>query len=434
MSTSSLTAAFVERLRRHPPAVGRVEHWDAKTPGLCIRVSATGAASWSFRYRPREGAGYKRVTLGRLADLGLADARERAARYRASVIDGADPQRERMAKRAAASNALTFDLLAQRYVDEYAKPRKSSWRNDAIYLKRPRERWGDRDAMTISRRDCIALLDEIKQAAPVSANRTHSVLVTLFNWAVEDQLLDANPVAGLRKRALEKPKERALSEAEMRVLWQALEAADGMSKDIAAALQVMLLTGQRPGEVAGAAQGELIGLGDPQEARWEIPAGRMKARRPHVVPLAPMALELFLAAIERRRAQEDKVGVFASRFLSCATLARNSLSQAFKRTISQLAPRGPDADAVRSLQDDPPTPHDFRRTVATGLAALGIAREDRLAVLGHRQADVHGIHYDRYERLREKRIALTTWERHLAKLLGEPQPSAAVVPMRRGRP
>ena len=108
-----------------------------------------------------------------------------------------------MAKRAAAANAFTFDRLAQRYLDEYAKPRKASWRNDEIFLKRPRQAWGKRDAATITRRDAIELLDEIKRTAPVSANRTHSVLVTLFNWAVEDQLLDATPIAGLKKRAVE---------------------------------------------------------------------------------------------------------------------------------------------------------------------------------------------------------------------------------------
>src|SRR4051794_2864758 len=188
MPIVNLTAPYVDGLKRKPPQSGRVEIWDEKTPGLCLRLSATGAGSWSFRYRPREGSGYQRVTLGALASLTLADARERAGRHRVEVRDGADPQRERVAKRTAAANVLSFEHLAERYLAEYAKPRKSSWRNDEIYLKRPRERWGERDARTISRRDAVALLDDIKQTAPVSANRTHSVLVTLFNWSVEDEL------------------------------------------------------------------------------------------------------------------------------------------------------------------------------------------------------------------------------------------------------
>src|SRR5215203_2857218 len=106
--------------------------------------------------------------------------------------------------------------------------------------------------------------------------------------------------------------------------------------------------------------------------------------------------------------------MFASRFVSRDTLARHSLSQALRRTIVRLEATGDDAEVVETLKAEPPTPHDFRRTVATGMAALGIPREDRLAVLAHLQGDVHGSVYDKYERLKEKRAALETWERHVA--------------------
>jgi integrase len=269
-----------------------------------------------------------------------------------------------------------------------------------------------RDAATISRRDAIELLDEIKRTAPVSANRTHSVLVTFFNWAVEDQLLELNPVAGLKKRAVEGTKDRTLSDLEIRVLWRELEAATGMIDDVALALRVLLLTGQRPGEVAGARRHELIDLDDPDKARWEIPAERMKARRAHVVPLAPMARELFCAAMAGR---QNGAGVFGSRFFSRDTLARHSLSRALRRAIARLDRH--DSAAV-SLANKPPTPHDLRRTVATGLSALGITREDRMAVLAHVAGDVHGVVYDKYERLKEKRAALVAWEQHITTLIG----------------
>jgi hypothetical protein len=57
-----------------------------------------------LRYRPRSGAGYQRVTLGTLPAVGLAEAREHANRLRVDVAAGADPQRQRMAERAAAAN------------------------------------------------------------------------------------------------------------------------------------------------------------------------------------------------------------------------------------------------------------------------------------------------------------------------------------------
>jgi integrase len=415
MPTAALTAALVDRLRRKPPKTGRAEYWDEKTPGLCLRVSANGAATWTLRYRPRDGGPQRRASLGALPAVGLADAREHAARLRLDVAKGADPQHERMARRAAAANTFTFDRLAQRYLDEYAKPRKASWRNDESYLKRPREAWGKRDAATISRRDAIELLDEIKRTAPVSANRTHSVLVTLFNWAVEDQLLDATPIAGLKKRAVEGSKDRTLSDAEIKVLWPALATGNGMLDDVALALKALLLTCQRPGEIVGARQSELVDLGDPAKARWEIPAERMKARRPHVVPLAPMARALFRDAVARRRAQGDTVGVFGSRFSNRDTLARHSLSRALQRVIAHLDRRH---GAAVSLADKPPTPHDFRRTVGTGLSQLGIAREDRMAVLAHVAGDIHGQVYDKYERVKEKRAALVAWERHVTALIG----------------
>src|SRR6516165_3701184 len=100
MATKTLTAALVERLRRSPPKTGRIEIWDAKTRGLCLRISPSGEATWSLRYKPRNGGGYQRHKLGLLSEMGLADARERAARLRVDVADGADPQRTRRAKRA----------------------------------------------------------------------------------------------------------------------------------------------------------------------------------------------------------------------------------------------------------------------------------------------------------------------------------------------
>jgi integrase len=366
--------------------------------------------------------------LGSLDGIGLADARERAERHRVAVYDGSDPQRELIAKRAAAANVLVFDQLAQRYLDEYAKPRKSSWRNDESYLKRPRSEWGERDARTITRRDAISLLDEIKLAAPVSANRTHSVLVTLFNWAVEDELLESNPLAGLKKRAVEDEKDRVITDAEFPVVWHALTTS-GLSTEIAAALQVLALLGQRPGEVVKMRRSELVDLGKPGGARWEIPAANMKARRAHVVPLPERARQIIIEQI----AKSNRDFVFASRFATRERLARHSLSQALRRVIADMR-LGTDRDIVEQLKAKRPTPHDFRRTVATGMAALGIPREDRLAVLAHVQGDVHGAVYDKYERLKEKRIALEAWERHVAIMLGEEAVPAVVLPITRSRP
>ena len=111
--------------------------------------------------------------------------------------------------------------------------------------------------------------------------------------------------------------------------------------------------------------------------------------------------------------------MFGSRFSSRDTLARHSLSRALQRAIARLDRH---ASAAASLANNPPTPHDLRRTVATGLARLGVVREDRMAVLAHVAGDIHGAVYDRYERLKEKRVALAAWEQHVAALIGRGRP------------
>jgi len=190
------------------------------------------------------------------------------------------------------------------------------------------------------------------------------------------------------------------------------------------------LADARPGEVAGMARDELVRLGDAREAAWEIPPERMKARRPHVVPLPPFARGLVEAAMASRNGTAGEGGfIFASRFADRQRLARHSLSQALRRVIDGLEAVGEDAEAVARLKADPPTPHDLRRTLASGLSRLGIPREDRQAVLAHVHDDVHAV-YDRYERTREKRIALEAWERHVSAVLAN-APGYNVLQLRR---
>jgi integrase len=393
----------------------------------------SGVRSWTFRYRPHSGAAFRRITLGRYPSLSLVEARAAAERVREQVRSGADPQQDRRADREAlraAPEKLTFDALADLYIERYARRQKASWKNDEGYLRtNARPAWGKRDAASITSQDAARLLFEVVADAPVSANRLRSVLAKLFGWACESALLSSNPMLGVKKPHREgRGKTRTLTDPEIRVLWHALEnttAAPG----IVAALKSLLLLGQRPGEVAGMAISELHHLNDIRTAHWELPPARMKARKPHVVPLPPLAREIVMAELARqRRANLDTRPefVFASKFSERARLARHSLSQALIRIIDDLDQAGDDADTVAKLKADRPTPHDLRRTLATGLARLGIPRDDRLAVLAHAYGDVHEI-YDQYERLPQKRAALEIWERHLRKVIADKPPGAAKV-------
>ncbi|MBR0749113.1 integrase arm-type DNA-binding domain-containing protein [Bradyrhizobium japonicum] len=436
MATETLTDARVRTAA--PPSAGILEIWDGKTAGLCFRVMKSGVRSWTFRYRPHSGAAFRRVTLGRYPALSLVAARAAAERIRDKVRGGADPQQQRRDDRdalRAAPTELTFNALADLYIERYAKRQKASWKNDDGYLRaKARPAWGQRVAAAITSQDVARLLFEVVEAAPVSANRLRSVLVKLFGWAADSALLPGNPMLGVKKPHREgKGKTRTLSDDEIRVLWRALEKTEA-APGIVAALKCLLLLGQRPGEVAGMAVSELDHIKDDRSARWQLPAGRMKARRIHVVPLPPLACGIVAAEIERQRKADPKARpefVFASKFAERARLARHSLSQALSRIIGELDDGGDDAEAVASLKANRPTPHDLRRTLATGLARLGIPRDDRLAVLAHAYGDVHEV-YDQYERLPQKRAALEAWEKHLRTVIaGQLQTEGNVLPLRR---
>lgn len=434
MAAETLTDARVRSAA--PPKAGILEIWDGKTSGLCFRVMKSGVRSWTFRYRPHSGAAFRRVTLGRYPALSLIAARAAAERIREDVRGGADPQQQRRDDREALRappTELTFDALADLYIERYAKRQKVSWKNDEGYLRaKARPAWGQRVAASITSQDVARLLFEVVEAAPVSANRLRSVLVKLFGWAADSALLSSNPMLGVKKPHREgKGKTRTLKDPEIRVLWQALEKAEA-APGIIAALKTLLLLGQRPGEVAGMAVSELHHLKDDRTAHWELPAIRMKSRKGHVVPLPPLARRIIAAEIERQRDADAKAKpefVFASKFAERARLARHSLSQALSRIIEDLEDRRDDAEAVANLKADRPTPHDLRRTLATGLARLGIPRDDRLAVLAHSYGDVHEI-YDQYERLPQKRAALEAWERHVRKVIADqPVDRGEVLPL-----
>ena len=219
------------------------------------------------------------------------------------------------------------------------------------------------------------LVFDIAARTPVTANRTRSVLLKMYTWAVDAALLDVNPMLGTKKPHREgRGKTRTLSDPEIRTLWGALDSTS-LGSGTVAALKTIILLGQRPGEVSGMAVDELHDLDNPGTALWTIPAHRMKARKAHLVPLPPLAREIITTEIESRARPEF---VFVSKYSRRLKLSRNALSELLAGLINKL-----DDAAGASLKADPPTPHDLRRSVATGLAKLGIVREDRLAVLAH---------------------------------------------------
>jgi len=435
MAAVFLTDAYLKAQKA--PSAGRLEIADAKSRGLSFRLTAGGVATWSFRFRDRLTGKVERRTLGRFPDMSLARARELADLDRAKVIDGKNPAAALRQARDAERRAISFDALADRYLTEHCERTKKATTAsvERSYLASARAAWATKKAKDISRQDVREFLDERAKTAPIGANRTLATLSQMFAWAVEREILDVSPIVKIAKPTKrESAKDRVLIEAEVPVLWRAF---DSLDQIMAAAFRVLLLTGQRPGQIVGMEIGEIHDLQKPGRATWHIPAAKRKDTRgtkrgPHIVPLPGLAVEIVESAIAAKSEDDKSPWVFWSFRNRGEAIDSHSLSRAMIRLIAELPKDGDSAEAVARLRADRPTPHDLRRTLATQLAALGIRREDRLAVLDHSEGDVHDQHYDRYDRLPEKRIALEAWERRLREILGEKRAGADVLPMTRG--
>jgi hypothetical protein len=213
--------------------------WDTYQRGLALQVRPTGHRTWkviySYHGRPRW------YHLGNAAAIGLSDARKLARRIMFAVAEGRDPAAEKKAERGNG----TFEELATLYVEEHAKRRNRSWKQaDALVRRHLIPRWGKLQAADISRSDVKAAMTSI--TAPIVANQTLAAASAMFAWAIREEIVKVNPCA-LVERNETKSRERVLSDGEVPKFWKAFDNAGLVAST---ALKIILLTGQRPGEVA----------------------------------------------------------------------------------------------------------------------------------------------------------------------------------------
>ncbi len=229
----------------------RFELADGEVPGLGLRVLPSGRKFWFLRYGPSNGR--RRITFGEYPALSLKKARDKARELLGGVkVHDRDPMAERKAERAARKKAgsETFEALSAFYLEEHAKRHKRlrPWKEDERKLRvEVLPVWGSRPAAQIRRTDVRELLETIAaERGGVCANRTRTLISRVFSFGMEKERVESNPVHGLKRLYAEKPRERVLSEDEIRTLWPLF---DRLQPAVSAAWRLVLLTAQRPGEV-----------------------------------------------------------------------------------------------------------------------------------------------------------------------------------------
>jgi integrase len=354
-------------VRKAKPRTAAYLIWDTHQRGLALQVQPTGAKAWKVIYsrhgRPRW------LTLGAADTVGLSDARTLAAESMLAVARGKDPAADKRAERGAG----TFAELASKYLEQHAKKHNKSWQQaDALVSRFALPRWGKLQASSITRGDIKTMMARIE--APIVANQTLAAVSAIFSWGVKEEIVAANPCK-LVERNPTRSRERVLSESEVPLLWKALDDADPVS---AAALKMILLTGQRPGEVTNMRCEHIVDGG-----WWTMPGEPV----PNIWP-------------GTKNGQSHRVWLPRP---AQALLAKFGNSTSNGTGFVFGGPRGGAVghldSAMRNicakLGIERATPHDLRRTHGSTITALGFGRDAMNRIQNHREGGIADV-YDRH--------------------------------------
>lgn len=389
------------------------DHTDPSTQGLQLRVrEKTGGTSRTWRFRYTWRGEWVRLTIGHFPSMSLAEARETAHGLRKKLGEGIDPRRARPKRSpTTAALALSSAVVSDKHsieflISEFTERHLRATRKRPEYAERILQKdvlpeWMGRDARTIEPHEVIELLDKIvDRGSRVLANRVAAILGQMFKFGIHRRIVTVTPVQLLyRPGGKEKPRERSLSDDELKALLGSLEDL-ARSTRTAHVLRILLLTGQRRSEIALALWSNI----DLVSKTWIIPDVDAKAGRGHVVPLSDWAADEFQVL---KRLAKRSLFVFPN---------DDGSAPANPKLITRSVARY--QTAWRKLGINPFTPHDLRRTCRTGLAKLKVAPHIAERVLNHAQEKIPGT-YDTHDYFDEKYAALKQWEAHLRGLTDE---------------
>ncbi|MGO9238912.1 MAG: tyrosine-type recombinase/integrase [Methylocella sp.] len=407
---------------RPAPAGKRTVVWDTAVPGLCVRVTDKGAASFNVMRRVKGDAAPIRRALGitwtvpfpagQPLPYPLATAREDA---RAMVLDmsrGIDPKQKQATQKReqAATRANSFASVAEKFIVKHVSKLRTSVDVEAAIRRELIAQWSDRPITEITRRDVVELVEGIADSGrPYAAHKAFAYASKLFAWAAAQHIygLETSPCTGIKTGDLagkKEPRQRVLSDAEIRTLWQATA---GIDYPAAPFVRLLLLTGQRLREVAEMTWQEL----DLEKALWTIPPERMKGDAAHEVPLAPMAVEI-LKSLPR----------FIGPFVFTTTGGDRPIS-GFSKMKSRIDSALSDVAPWRF--------HDLRRTMRTGLGGLPVPNNVAELCIAHAQPGLHKV-YDQHSYREEKRRAFELWAARVREIVEPGAPSNVISISARG--
>jgi len=378
--------------------------------GLFLLVVPSGGKWWRFKYR--FGGKEKQLSLGTYPEISLIVARRRREDARERVALGIDPGEARKAeKQAAIAETETFEMVAREWLTKFSP----TW--DTAHAKRKLQRLerdafpllGSRPIKNITPPELLTVLRRIeKRGALATAHTIRSIAGQIFRYAVATGRVERDLSADL-KGALPPAKVKhrpAITEpAGLAPLLRAIDDYDGQAV-VKCALRLLPLVFTRPGELRMAEWAEF----DLEAGEWNIPAGRMKMRNPHLVPLSTQATAIL------RELQSITGGgklLFPSIRTTAKPISDNTLNAALRRM-------GYSTEEV--------TAHGFRATARTILEEVLLVPTEHIEQqLAHTVKDPLGRAYNRTKHLDARRKMMQTW----ADYLDDIKTVGKVIPLKR---
>ena len=410
----------------------RVDVYDALMPKLLLRVTDSGSKTYMFRAYFPGVKGASRRELGKPGAMTVEQARTKAGQWHLLLQQKIDPwvEEQRQAElaelarlRALRAESNTFEAVALAY---FAYTRSAGRKKAKVIEREIRKEFWHLAARPIHDTADIAVETRLvinNAVARGSLSQAHTLLErmkSLYNWALGTQAygLTAPQVAeitGMRAEALigsKQPRQRHLSDDELRALWTAISELEYPWKPL---YQMLVLTGARLSDISNASWPEF----DLNAKVFVIPASRFKGGK--VTQTIPLTREMLaiLNGLPRFKSGD---------YLFSADYGRTPV-KGFSKPKLKL-------DARMPAGTEPWVIHDIRRSVRSHFSALPVEETVREVTIGH---VLHGMAktYNRYSYLNEKRHCLVLWQKRLTKILNPPAKRAPlpdnVLPMRKRR-
>jgi integrase len=374
-------------------------------------VQPSGVKSWALRTRIERKP--VKITLGRLSDdLGLKEARQQARDALERAQSGPAPETD-LAVLALPAPPLALEYMPEPptdtvaviwadYVAKHLEPTAKAGtvkRFRGLFEKHILPEWRHRPIKSIVKRDCLAVIDAAQTRGPEARNSTIVVLSSFFTWAFGRDIVDASPIAGLKKTE-EAGRTRFLTDAEIKIFWAGC---DKLGPIFGPMFQFMLLTGARRSAVSGMRYDEI----DLEKRTWTIPAARMKARKGKAVPLLVHLTDKMvsvLASLPRMVIEQDGQEVLSPFVFTTSGNAASSGFSKAKIILDKLAPISPEYVL-----------HDLRRSFVTGSNRLGGNPDHVERCVGHSIGSMKAK-YNLYEYFEEKTAVWELWSKHVEGL------------------